>query len=312
MMRRAALIFNPASGRRGSRRLARVEAAAAALRAAGVEATLMATPAPGAAGELAAQAIASGADTVFACGGDGTVHEVLQGMVGTEAALGVIPLGTANSLAWDLGVPRNPARAARVALQATPQPVAVGRVQYQTAAGERASRYFIMNVGIGVDALLFYRLNALWKQHLGMTAYYGEAFRQWVTARFEPFECEFTTPAGESRRERVTQALAVRIADFGGVLRKLAPGADLRRNDMRLLLFKTNRRAAYLQYMLRTVLQRAWKVRGVELADAVRLHGEPCRGGAEKIYVEADGELLGRLPVQVEMAGKHIALLMPA
>src|SRR5512146_2706838 len=104
-VQRAVLIFNPVSGR-PARRLAQVEQAAAVLRASGVETTVMATPAPGAAGDLARQAIAGGADAVFACGGDGTIHEVLQGIVGSEAALGVIPLGTANSLAWDLRIPR--------------------------------------------------------------------------------------------------------------------------------------------------------------------------------------------------------------
>ncbi len=311
-MQRAVLIFNPFSGRQRGRRQMQVEAAAAVLRAAGVAATLVGTPTAGVAGELAAQAIAGGADTVFACGGDGTVHEVVQGMVGTDAALGVIPLGTANSLACDLGLPRNAAEAARVALQALPHRIAVGRVQYRTPEGECASRYFIMNAGIGMDALMFYRMNALWKQHVGMTAYYFEAFRQWCTARYEFFECEFANAAGETRRERVTQAMAVRVADFGGVVGKLVPGADLRRPDLRLLLFKTARRTDYLRFILRTAVGSGWTVPGVELADAVQLRCEPCSSGTSKIYVEADGELLGTLPVEVEMPEQQIALLMPA
>lgn len=310
-MQRAVLIFNPVSGRPG-RRLAQVEAAAAVLRAAGVEATLIATPAPAGAGELAQQCVASGADTVFACGGDGTIHEVLQGMAGqTQAALGVIPLGTANSLAWELTIPRNPAMAAQVALQSKPRKTALGRVSYQTPRG-RAARYFIMNAGIGMDALLFYRLNALSKRRFGMNAYYVEAFRQWATARYEHFECEFTATAGDTRRERVTQAMAVRVADFGGIVGKLAPGADLRRNDMRLLLFKTDSRADYLRYVLRTALRRAWNVRGVELADAIRFRCHPLNEGSERIYVEADGELLGCLPAEVEMADKSVMLLVRA
>jgi YegS/Rv2252/BmrU family lipid kinase len=310
-MRRATFIFNPVSGHRQARRRADVEAAAAVLRGAGGEVSLAPTSAPGAAAQLASEAVAAGADTIFACGGDGTVHEVLQGLIGTEAALGIVPLGTANSLAWDLGIPRNVARAATAALGSKAEKIAVGRVLYRSAGGEPASRYFIMNVGIGMDALLFYRLNAIWKQRMGMSAYYFEAFRQWCTARYEYFDCEFATPAGEVRHECVTQAMSVRVADFGGIVGKLAPGANLRRDDMRLLLFKTARRSDYLRYMMRTAVRARWTVPGVELADAVRLHCS-CQDDARKIYVEADGELLGTLPAQVEMAGERVVrLLMP-
>ena len=311
MVQRAALIFNPASGQRPARRIAQVEAAAAVLRAAGVEATLVPTPVAGVAGELAARAIESGADAVFACGGDGTVHEVLQGVARSRAALGVIPLGTANSLAWDLRVPRNPVAAARAALRAERLRVRVGMVRYQAAEGGQRSRYFIMNVGIGMDALLFYRLNAALKRRFGMSAYYSEAFRQWATARYLPFEAEFGQGT-DLRREQVTQALAVRIADFGGFVGKLAPGADLRRDCLRLLMFRTARRLDYLSYVLRTILRQRWTVRGVFAADAQQLR---CRAlddsGEQRIYVEADGELLGRLPAEVSMSSEEVTILAP-
>ncbi|MEO6120054.1 MAG: acylglycerol kinase family protein, partial [Terriglobales bacterium] len=104
-MRRAALLYNPTSGQRRHLRLARVEAAARALNAGGVATTLIPTMAAGSAGQQAAEAIADGHDAIFACGGDGTVHEVLQGMVAhaPDVPLGIIPLGTGNVLAFDLG-----------------------------------------------------------------------------------------------------------------------------------------------------------------------------------------------------------------
>ncbi len=309
-MKHAALIFNPASGQRPGRRQAQLDGAAALLRAAGVETRLLATPAAGAAGELAARAIESGADAVFACGGDGTVHEVLQGVVGSHATLGVIPLGTANSLAWDLRVPRNPVKAARAALRGEELRVRVGSVCCQGEEG-RQSRYFIMNVGIGMDALLFYRLDAALKRRFGMSAYYSEAFRQWATARYVPFEAEFGA-SPNLQRERVTQALAVRIADFGGFVGRLAPGADLRRDCLRLLMFRTARRLDYLSYVTRTILRRRWSVQGVFAADAQELH---CRAldvsGGQRIYVEADGELLGRIPAEVSMASESVTVLAP-
>src|SRR2546427_8766774 len=126
-MRKAALLYNPLSGRRRERRVKDVEAALAVLQEAGVEANAEPTLGPAAAGDQARQAIAQGCDTILACGGDGTVNDVLQGVVGTDAALGVIPLGTANALAHDLRLPFLAAAAARAALVGQRRRVAVGR-----------------------------------------------------------------------------------------------------------------------------------------------------------------------------------------
>ena len=108
-MRRVALIYNPASGQHSRGRRAAIDKALAVLREAGVEAEALETLAPGSAGVLAEEAARRGCDTVIACGGDGTVHEVLQSLAGTQVALGVVPLGTANALAANLGLQTSPA-----------------------------------------------------------------------------------------------------------------------------------------------------------------------------------------------------------
>ena len=98
--------------------MATVRRIAEIFRRAGVEVHIDATRARGSAGEQARAAIASGCDAVVACGGDGTVFEVLQGVAESNAMMGVIPLGTGNVLAHDLGLAGNPERAA------APNPVA--------------------------------------------------------------------------------------------------------------------------------------------------------------------------------------------
>ena len=103
-MRRVALIYNPASGQISARRTAAVEDALAVFRDAGVEAEAFVTREAGEATVHAQQAVRDGYDTILACGGDGTVHEIVQSLVGTDIALGVVPLGTANALASDLGL----------------------------------------------------------------------------------------------------------------------------------------------------------------------------------------------------------------
>jgi len=266
-MRKAVLLYNPLSGRHHARRLADVKAALTVLRQAGVEATLEPTRGQADATAQARQAIAEGYDTIFACGGDGTVHDVLQGMVGGNAALGVIPLGTANALAHDLRLPLSAVEAARASLTAKPRRTAVGRVEYLDFEGNRGSRFFIVAAGIGADAHLFYKLNPLVKGHLGMAAYYAMATRLWLTHPMENFAVETESGATVD----VSQLLAVRICNFGGVLRELAPGASLDQNDLRLILCQTASRVSYLSYVARSLLRSKWSVKGIELASTARV-----------------------------------------
>lgn len=311
-MRKVRLFYNPLSGRRRRRRLAEVEAVQAVLRGARIEASMAATEPGDAAREQVKQAIAEGCDTVFACGGDGTIHDLLQGLVGTEAALGIIPLGTANSLAHDLRLPLSPMNAAKAALQSNPRRIAVGKISYLNFDKTLCSRYFTVTVGIGVDAHLFYKLNPAAKRRLGMAAYYVKATHLWLTHPMEHFAVEFAQD-GESPRAEVSQLLAVRIQDFGGVLRGLAPGASLERDDLRLVLFRTRSRTAYLRYITRGLLGARWRVPGIELLHS---SGATCQAlanasGSSRIFVEADGELLGTLPAEISVVPDAVTILTP-
>src|ERR1700677_1478333 len=159
-MRRVALIYNPVSGQRSPIRTAIIEDALEVLRGAGIEAEAQETYASGSAGTQAREAISRGCDTIVACGGDGTVHEILQCLVGTPVALGVVPLGTANALAQDLGLGTSPVHAVRKLLTATPTQVPVGRIFYHDKGGAEHSCYFTVAAGIGADALLMASLDA--------------------------------------------------------------------------------------------------------------------------------------------------------
>lgn len=316
-MRRAALLYNPQSGSRHAHRKAAVERAAAVLRAANIEVLNEPTHGPHSAGEQAKQFVQQGFDTIIACGGDGTVHEALQGLVGTHAALGVIPLGTANSLASDLGLSSNPAVAADSLVHANIRRIAVGQIEFQCDPTRREARYFTVAAGIGMDAALFYRMNARFKQRLGMAAYVAQSLRMWAFEKFYPFQVEwFDTDVNQKRSEIVTQLLVVRIADFGGVLNRLAPGADLLRDDFRLVLFKTASKARYLRFATGRLINHNWQDPHIELVHASSLRCLPHRGNGERaaptIYAEADGEILGRLPVMIQAVPNVLNLLVPS
>jgi diacylglycerol kinase (ATP) len=311
-MKRVALIYNPASGQVSRRRSAAVESAMAELRRAGVEAEALETDAPGSARTLARAATKQGCDAVIACGGDGTVNEVLQALVGTEIALGVIPLGTANALAQNLGLGVPPAQAMRKLLGAKTVEVPVGRVFYRDAQGTERSRYFTVAAGVGADALLMKSMDAELKRKLGYALYMFEAFRIWATHPFPLFEMRATRVGSRTvETAEISQLLAVRVRSFGGALRQFVPGASVRSPFLSLIAFQTRSRYRYLRFLLATIAGRQTFARGVDLLEAERVELRPRNGSKKTIWVEADGEVLGGLPARMEMASETLRLLVP-
>jgi YegS/Rv2252/BmrU family lipid kinase len=311
-MRRVALIYNPASGQHSSSRRAAIDQTLAVLRGAGVEAEALETLAPGSASVLAVEAVRRGCDAILACGGDGTVHEVLQSLVGTDVALGVVPLGTANALAANLGLNASPAKAIRKLLTADPVRVSVGQISYRDAAGATCSRYFTVAAGVGADALFLSRLDPSLKRRFGYILYLIEGVRVWATHSFPLFQADFVERVSSKPRvEKISQLLAVRIRDFGGVLHNLAPGATLHKNGLRLVAFKTRSRLSYFRFLIAVILGRQTFSREIELLDAVSVECRPANGAAPRVFAEADGELLGHLPVRIEIVPDAVTLLIP-
>jgi YegS/Rv2252/BmrU family lipid kinase len=311
-MRRVALIYNPASGQHSSQRASKIENVKAVLLEAGIEADSLETHAPGSAKALAVAAVRQGHDTVLACGGDGTVHEVLQGLVGTDVALGVVPLGTANALAQNLGLGRNPVQAVRALLNATPQQVPVGRISFQEPNGLEGWRYFTVAAGIGADALLMSSMDPELKRRYGYALYIVEAAKIWATNPFPLFDARFAGNGnGEARVEQVSQLLAVRIRSFGGALGVLAPGATLHKNNLSVVAFKTQSRIAYMRFLLATMIGRQSFSRTIELIDTDFVDCRPLNGSKSSVFVEADGEVLGALPARIELAREKLTLLVP-
>jgi YegS/Rv2252/BmrU family lipid kinase len=307
------LLYNPRSG--GKRRHTQLDAALAVLRDSGVNASVIATESSDEATAKAREAVTEGCDTVFACGGDGTIHDVVQGIARTPVALAILPLGTANALAHDLRVPLHPVAAARAALSAHPRQIALGQLRYVSLQGKPANCYFVVAAGVGVDAHLFYKLQSGMKQRLGMAAYYAKAWHLWMTHKMRRFVVEYSEPDGKVVTcSDVTELLAVRIQHFGGVLKELAPGASRDRNDVRLVLCRSSSRAVYLRYVFRGLVGAQWKVSGVELAHSREIEctlDPAVATSSNRVYIEADGELLGTIPAQIGIAPDALTLLVP-
>ncbi len=328
-MNKATILFNPNSGRGGAKRDAELNHAIGILQAAGVRTDLTVCRSSQEATDNARCAVAAGSDTVFACGGDGTIHDVIQGLANSPVALAILPFGTANALAHDLTIPMRPPHAAHAAVRGKVRRISLGRIEYEDFHGKAASRYFTVAAGIGVDAHLFYKLTAQLKNRSGMAAYYLKAWQLWATYNMRRFEVEYANGAGHKERALLTELLAVRIRFFGNILRELVPGASLDCNHLRTVMCRTASRHAYLQYVAGALIGRRWNIKGIDLVSCSEIicklpeqtampqgkrrneARERESGAFDRVYVEADGELLGRLPARMTMQPDALSIIVP-
>ncbi len=296
--RRAAIIYNPVA-----RGLARhqhlLQRTTALLGQQGIEAALVATAAPGTAGAQARREIDAGCDLIVAAGGDGTINEVIDGMVNTDVPLAIFPGGTANVLARELRLPIHIARAASQISSLKPCRIAVGSIQIDGAA----ARSFVCMAGAGLDAEIVYRLNLDLKALAGKFAYYVGGFSQVfrplrefeVIVDGQPFEASF--------------ALVTRVRNYGGDL-EIARGASLLRDDFEVVLFRGTASVRYLAYLVGVATGKVHRMKGCTV---LRGRSVTCSAPQhEHIYAQVDGELAGKLPMSASIVPNALTVLVPA
>jgi diacylglycerol kinase family enzyme len=244
------------------------------------------------------------------------VNEVLNGLMligpGAGVALGVIPLGSGNLLATDLRLSKNTQAAARALLSYQPRELHPGVIAYHTKAGPQ-QRWFIVAAGVGADAQLMYRTAVSGAKHrYGIYAYFMEMARMAWRRQFPMFQVEWQAEDGARRKEQVALVMALRPRRFPGLLQRVRIGSALLRNDYRLMLFKTDRVTHFLSAFASLASGWNWSVPKVELAFSSWFRCAPLESGAPAtIHCEADGELLGALPVEVGIEPRTFRLLMP-
>jgi diacylglycerol kinase family enzyme len=195
---------NPAAGPRrvrvAQRELARAERALAAR---GAEGTVRLTEGPGHAQELARAAVAARATLVCAWGGDGTVNEVARAVAGTGTALGIVPAGSGNGLARELGLPWDPVAALGVAL---------GRRERVIDVGDVEGRLFVNLAGIGLDAHVAERFNARHRGRRGLWPYLAIGTREIFRYRARTYTLRV---GGETWREEALAIVCANARQYG-------------------------------------------------------------------------------------------------
>src|SRR5436190_202341 len=290
--RKAILISNPRTGRYGTRRQPQLDGLCEYLRKHDVAIELVRTTGPGDATRIAAQAAGDGFNEVIVSGGDGTINEVLQGMIGTNARLGILPTGTGNVLARELKLPLNARQAAEVIARGRAR-----RIHPGCAVDDRLGtrRYFLLMAGIGLDASVINRVHPGLKKRIGKAAFWYSGLSQLADWQPIPFEIEIDDKIYEA-----TFAVIGKAAGYGGEL-AVTPRARIDDPEFEICVIESRSRLRYLRllsYAMRGGIS-ANKT-GIRFLHAIRAH---ARGNTA---VQVDGELIGNLPMSFEIAASTI------
>ena len=300
------LITNPHAGRGGSERARQVERFCARLADHGVAVDVHQTLAPGDATRLAAK-LSRQAKTslIIASGGDGTINETLQGLIGTPVKLAVWPAGTANVLAREIKMPFAAERAADVIARGHSRRIHLGRATEETGG---ASRYFFLMAGVGLDASVVQGVRPALKRRVGEAAFWYSGLEHLALWQPETFHVEI-----DGVRHPATFAAVGKAPRYGGNL-PITPRARLENPEFEVCLVNTHSRLRYL-LLLAELLRGGSAATGEEVsakrnADVTFWRTTRLRavGGAP---VQADGELIGRLPMTFEIAPETVELVGP-
>lgn len=291
----AVLIANPAS-RKG--RLLHPRAMRA-LERAGVACELRLTERPGHAAEMAVE-WCRGVDAVFVLGGDGTVMEVAGALAHSGIPIGVLAGGTGNLLARALGIPLRIERAVPLLVSGTRLRIDLGRLE--------SGRRFAIAAGVGIDARMVAQTPGWLKRRLGVLAYTLVATRATlgVVLGRDQFLARVTVD-GEIIERR---AVAVMVANFGAVLADtitLGPGIACDDGVLDLCIFSPGTVREALRVMRRLMARDFGSDECMLYRRGSRIRVETEPAG----LTQADGELLGRTPFEVEVEPLALDLLVP-
>jgi YegS/Rv2252/BmrU family lipid kinase len=294
MRRRFFLIINPGAGIIGS---SLVERSVAVMEARGATIT-RATPASF--GEL--QGIARGAvdasmyDAVIAAGGDGTIRRTAAALIGTGMPLGIIPVGTANVLATEIGLSAEPQAIARMLLEGAAAGIACGSANREP---------FLLMAGVGFDARVVGGIDHRLKSRLGKLAYARPVFGALV----RPVDTLSVTV--DNQHHEASWVVVANARHYGGRF-VLAPRAGIQERGLEAILFKAKSRAVLLGQLMSLVRGRLDE-RAARRPD---VHTQLCSHvkitARHPVPAQIDGDLFGTTPLEISSLDQDLQLIVPA
>ena len=292
------MIYNPRAGKvmRSGGKL--IHRATEILTQDGHNVTAAPTMGPNTAGGIAREHIGRGADLIVVAGGDGTINETAEGMIGTSVPLAILPGGTANVLATEMKLGGNPERVARRLGELRPKRISVGHV---ICDGGRVSRHFLLMAGIGLDAHVVYNVNPRLKLSTGKFAYWVAGWSL-LGKRLAEFDVEI----GGAKR-RCSFALLTKVRNYGGDF-EIARNVTLLDEEFEVVLFEGGS-LRYIKYFAGMALNCLSGMSGVTVLRAGCVKITPANGCPA--FVQIDGEVGGVLGAEVRIVPDALTLLAP-
>jgi len=259
------------------------------------EVEMLPTQCPEHGGEMARGLASNPPDLVAVCGGDGTVSEVATFLPDPPFPVAVIPAGTANVLAKELGVSADPIEALRQSLNGRTRRVDMGILK------GRSERRFLLMAGIGFDAYVVSKVRPGLKARMGQTAYLIEVLRGVATYPYSRFQV--ITEAGTFN---ATSCIIANARGYGGEL-VFSPEAELGDGFFDLLILEGSSWTGYVRFLRSAQRGKPRDFSWVRRCRCRTVKIEGPRG----IWVQADGELFGTLPVEIEIVPSCYPLVVP-
>jgi diacylglycerol kinase (ATP) len=291
--RRLMAIHNPVASGGGYRR--DLPLILDALRGLGYDVAARETEAAGHATELAREAAAGGFDVVCAMGGDGTVNETLNGLAGGRIPLAIIPIGTVNVLAMELGVPLDPPDAVRLLETGSISSIDLGLAN---------DRYFGLMAGVGMDAAVVASLHPGLKRALKEAAFAVQGITHYLATDDPRIRV--------STRERTVEgyfAVFGNSSSYAGGF-GITPLADMRDGLLDVCVLKDKSFVSTVTYWTAALLNAHVKHPKVEYF-RTREASVTCVDEGREVLVQTDGEIAGSLPLTCRIVPQALRVVVP-
>jgi YegS/Rv2252/BmrU family lipid kinase len=278
------LIGNPAA--RGAS-LKKFESASFFLREKGFDTKLLLTEKSNDATRLAEEAVRARPYAIIAAGGDGTINEVINGMVKSDVPLAILPLGTTNVLAKELGISENINGAMETAVSRKPRTVSLGRIELNPGTDSAYSRYFCLMAGIGFDGKTVHDINNAVKKKSGKAAYILSGIKNLL--HYSPNQLFYNI---DGKEYAGFSSITGKAGKYGGNF-KITPDADLSNQFLYTCIFQGNKRRDLLRYVFKVMTGSLLNVRDIVYLKSASVE---VFGTA---HIQIDGDYLGVTPAKI-------------
>lgn len=295
-MIRTAILVNPTSGKGRSAKNAPV--AMQRLREHGMDVAVLEAGSAEGSVELAKQAIADGVEALIACGGDGTVHCALQAVAGSDATLGIIPVGTGDDIARALGIPRDDVRkAVDVIADGRTREIDYGLVR----AADGTEQAFLAVVSAGFDSEVNHRANRM-KWPTGQSRYLVATFAE--LGVYKGVDFTITVDGETTTTPGMMLAIGNGTSYGGGML--ICPRAEFDDGQLDLTFLTKTSKATFIK-----TFPSVFKGTHVNHPSVNTMRGAQVHVEAEGQRAYADGEYVGPLPIDVEVVPRGLKVFAP-